>query len=229
MTKLQLIGIKFGYLQVLFQDVNKGTKTAWICICRCGNRTSVRGSELTAGKTVSCGCFGKEQTKYINKTHGLSKHPLYVTWGRMISRCYYKKNIGYKWYGGSGVTVCKSWRTNFKKFYDWALLNGYKKGLQLDRFPDKKGNYGPKNCRFATSKQNCRNKTNNVLLSIKGIKRTIAEWAEIKNMYPSTIQERLKLGWSSRDAICTPIRGIKSDGTRRRVINKYKPRKIKHE
>jgi len=72
----------------------------------------------------------------------------------MKQRCYNKNNKNYKWYGAKGVRVCDSWQT-FANFHKWAVNNGYKKGLHLDK--DIKGNgklYSPESCCFVTPKKN---------------------------------------------------------------------------
>jgi hypothetical protein len=62
----------------------------------------------------------------------------------------------YKYYGGKGITVCAVWENDFISFRDWALQNGYTKGLSLDRIDNDKG-YEPDNCRWATKTQQARN------------------------------------------------------------------------
>ena len=67
LTKMNLIGQKFGYLTVVKIDSSKiGNGTYWICKCDCGNTVSVLGSSLKNGNTKSCGCLQKEQTSKQN-------------------------------------------------------------------------------------------------------------------------------------------------------------------
>lgn len=91
----------------------------------------------------------------------------------MMRRCYNKNCVAYKDYGAKGITVCDEWhnRENFKK---WALENGYKKGLRLNRI-DAKENYCPENCNFGN--KNCKNNNS----STQKIKRIIATNKAIKN------------------------------------------------
>ena len=90
------------------------------------------------------------------RTHGLRAHPLCSVWSDMKTRCYNSNQKSYKHYGGRGIIVCEEWTGDFKCFYDWAIKNGYKKGLQIDRI-NNDGNYEPDNCRFVTTAENCRN------------------------------------------------------------------------
>ena len=79
--KTSLIGKKFGRLKVLKRDLDKpighGNPSFWICKCECGNIISVSHSQLTSGKTKSCGCLKsdilrKKNTKDLtNKRFGM--------------------------------------------------------------------------------------------------------------------------------------------------------------
>jgi len=84
-------------------------------------------------------------------------HPLYDIWLHMKQRCYDKNSTRYDYWGGKGITVCDEWRTTPKPFIEWALGNGWRKGLHLDRI-NNEGDYEPSNCRFVTNRENSLNK-----------------------------------------------------------------------
>lgn len=151
-------GDKYGRLTII-QEItphvhpNGQKRRKILCRCECGNETEVILNSLRSGNTTSCGCKNKEGT---HTTHGLTNHPLYKVWKGMKSRCYNSKTKQYGDWGGRGITVCQEWVYDFKSFYDFAMANGWKKGLEIDRI-NNEGNYEPSNCRFVTRQENILN------------------------------------------------------------------------
>lgn len=103
--------------------------------------------------------------KIVNERHGHKGERLYVIWIGMRVRCYSPKRREYKYYGGKGVKICKSWHyySNFRK---WAHDNGYKEDLTIDRI-NSDSDYKPSNCRFITQSENTKNRNNQVWLVCK--------------------------------------------------------------
>lgn len=152
----EMIGHKFGKLTVIAEGPRRHRKSTWVCKCECGNTTGpVYGFSLKNGTVKGCGCL----RGYNNTKHGLCHTRLHSIWTGMKSRCYRPTAGSYEIYGGRGITVCDEWRDNFKMFYDWAIANGYRDDLTLDRI-DPDGNYEPSNCRWATWEQQANNKRN---------------------------------------------------------------------
>ncbi len=83
--------------------------------------------------------------------HGLRDHILYSVWYNIKRRCYNKKNVAYKNYGGRGISICNEWLNDFKAFYDYVseLDNYNKPGYTLDRKNNNKG-YEPDNMKWST-------------------------------------------------------------------------------
>lgn len=132
---------------------SKERKKYVLCRCDCGNTKEVMVRSLIDKNTKSCGCIFIETVS----THRLYKNPLYSVWSAMRERCSNSAISMYYLYGGRGITVCDEWTKDFKPFYDWAMANGWQKGLQLDRI-NNDGNYEPSNCRLVTPKINARNR-----------------------------------------------------------------------
>lgn len=90
-------------------------------------------------------------------TNGKGKNTkLYLVWKSIKNRCLNIKNPDYKNYGDRGISLCSNWLI-FDNFYDWAISNDYKEGLEIDRKDNNKGYY-PENCRFVNRQVNQFNK-----------------------------------------------------------------------
>lgn len=206
-----LTGQRFGKL-VALKIVGKTDKNnkKWLCKCDCGNEVVVRQGCLHAGITKSCGCMRKETLSKIgrkygsNIVHGLHETRLYKTWQNMKNRCRNPRTKQYKDYGGRGIIVCAEWQ-NFQPFYDWAMENGYKDNLTIDRI-NVNGNYEPSNCRWVTMKEQANNTRRNHFITINNETHTIAEWARIYNIKRETIKDRISRGWDEVKAVITPIK-----------------------
>ena len=146
------------------------------------------------------------QGNKLAKKHGLSHTRLHRIWHSMYCRCYYPTTNGYQRYGGRGIKMCDEWIKNPQSFYDWAISNGYKKDLTLDRI-DVNGNYEPSNCRWADIRTQANNKSNVRKYEYNGELHTMTEWSEIMNINYGALWERLNvLGWSIEKALTTPVR-----------------------
>ena len=190
-----LTGRQFGKLKVLEKAYSKALKSGgyeqfYKCQCECGNITIVRGGNLRNGATASCGCGIKEAAT----THGMSKSAIYRTWGNIKDRCNNPNCKNYFNYGGRGIKICDRW-INFENFYeDVSKLPHFgEKGYSLDRI-DNDGDYCPDNVRWATAKEQERNKRNNVIVEYQGQKMTLSEASEKSGVQAATLRRRMNHG-----------------------------------
>ena len=182
----------------------RGTKRQLYAVvgCDCGRRLIVRCSSLPRHEICKA-CASRIQ----NTTHGDSKTPLYRCWYAMRHRCESPDDAAFSDYGGRGITVCQEW-TEFEVFKNWALANGYRSDLQIDRRDNNRG-YSPDNCRFVTSKVNQRNRRNNHLVTAFGETKPVSAWMEdprCKVARELTLRRRFQRGENPELSITTPSR-----------------------
>ena len=200
MKKLDLIGRRFAKLVVLKEHPERGNgHVQWECICDCGTKSIVQGVHLVSGHTQTCGCSRMKHLQTVNVTHGMSKTGLYHIWSSMKSRCYYKKNVSFYRYGRRGISVCREWE-KFENFYEWAINNGYKPGLSIDRI-DNNGNYEPSNCKWSTIIEQANNMSSNKKMEHNGKTKTIAEWCRVYGMKRDFAYRRAKKGLTMTEII----------------------------
>lgn len=170
---IDLKGKRFGKLTVIEKaGTNKHRKLMWKCQCDCGNHSIVVGQDLRRGKTSGCGvCIIGHNVK-----RGLTSSRIYGIWNGMKNRCSNENTSSYYRYGARGITVCDEWLNNFQSFYDWAMENGYRDDLTIDRIDNDNG-YSPDNCRWITMHEQNRNKCNNRKITCRGITKIVADWA----------------------------------------------------
>ncbi len=157
-VSLPLGGQRFGRLIAVRADATS-SRRKWLCRCDCGNEVLVNTTELTAGKTRSCGCLRREQTAKANvsrTSHGLSRTPTYYVWRSMLQRCTNPKVLNWDDYGGRGIKVCQRWMTFENFLADMGERPSPKHSI--DRYPNNDGNYERTNCRWATPKQQAANR-----------------------------------------------------------------------
>lgn len=170
-----------------------------VCQCTCGSDPLViRLDAIRSGRTISCGCFQKEQTF----KHGLSTHPLYHVLRHMKSRCSNSDDPAFKDYGGRGIRVCERWQSIANFVEDMG--DSYQPGLEIERI-DNDGNYEPGNCRWATCKEQANNRRNQVTLTFNGQTKSLAAWSEEIGIPYGTLWTRISVkGWSIDRALTTP-------------------------
>ena len=123
----------------------------------------------------------------------------------MLTRCENPHDASYDNYGGRGITVCEEWHL-FENFMQWALQTGYQDGLTIDRINVDAG-YNPFNCRWATMREQQRNRRNNINITYDGVTRCLSDWAQTLGMQVGTLWARIfHCGWDVQRALTTPVR-----------------------
>lgn len=200
-----LSGSRFFRLTVIRPDGRLHNRPAFLCRCDCGNYVRTIAGELRSGRVQSCGCLHRERARAclakMKTTHGESNTRLYAVWCAMRRRCTDKNCKEYRLYGGRGIAVCAEWAESFEPFRDWALANGYRDNLTIDRI-NVNGDYCPENCRWANGKTQARNRRNNAIMTAHGKTQTMAAWCEELGLSYSIVSQRKhKLNWSDEKAL----------------------------
>jgi hypothetical protein len=178
----------------------------WLCVCDCGTTRRVIRSDLLAGRSRNCGCIRREKARNpVTRNavrHGRTGTPEFTAWIEMRRRCRPSSRVDYPRWGGRGIQVCERWQL-FENFY--ADMGDRPDGCTLDRI-DNSGHYEPGNVRWATKREQARNRRTNRFVIVKGEPMTIAEAAERFGVPATTIQSRLRHNWSEEDAALRPVR-----------------------
>lgn len=203
-----LTGVRFGRLECLKVVGREASSrcVVWLCRCDCGAMVAVRSTSLLTGNTKSCGCLQREKAR--SQAASRAKHNgcgtrLYRIWKHMKERCQNPNNKDYSNYGGRGIYVCDEW-LDFAKFRDWALANGYRDDLTIERI-DVNGPYAPSNCIWIPKAAQNRNTRATRRVTFAGRTLTLREWAEATGIPWNTLRNRLAKGWPFERAITEPI------------------------
>lgn len=140
----------------------------------------------------------------MSKRHLESHTPLHDIWCGINKRCRHHPR-----YAGRDISTCDEWSV-YENFRDWALANGYKPGLTIERI-DVDGNYCSENCKWIPLAEQARNRTTTRWVDYDGRKMSLAEAAELTGLPYKEVHLRIKNGWSEYDALHTPIQSQKSE------------------
>ena len=199
---VNLSGQRFGRWLVVKEFPRIGQCRQWLCKCDCGTESRIYHTNLTCGKSKSCGCLSRDLASTRNRTHGMRHTRIYNVWYSMIRRCEDETDSHYDDYGGRGIKVCERWH-DFSAFWE-DIKDIYKPDLTIDR-KDNNGNYEPGNIRFADRKTQSNNRRSNLNVTINGVTMNIMQWAEKTGIDATVIYARIDLGWDLLRAVVTPV------------------------
>lgn len=215
-----LTGFMFGKLTVLRRDVSSHKKVVkWICRCECGTERSIWRSDLKSGSTKSCGCMALELSKITKMTRKAESPAKPIRerkiWRGMKDRCQNPGNSLYARYGARGISVSEEWQ-DFENFF---MDMGFRPSPlhSLDRIDNSLG-YSKENCRWATSKQQNRNRRSNKIIDTPRGPMVLAEAAEAFGVNEDALAKRIKKGLTG-DELFKPICVVKSMAAKGQKMN----------
>ena len=130
--------------------------------------------------------------------HGKSNTPEYFAWSAMVQCCTNPNNPQYKNYGGRDIKIDNRWMSfdNFVKDVGKRPTPRH----EIDRI-DNDGSYEPSNVHWATRKEQCNNLRKSVFIEYNGARLTVSQWADKLNIKRTTLDARLRRGWSVERAL----------------------------
>lgn len=205
MARQIMPGDQFGMLTVLGRDMfdyvrpyDQAHIPMYVCKCSCPNETivSVRRDQLLdpIHGTKSCGCLAKVS----GYKHGLNNTRLQGILDGMKKRCYNTSSDTHYTYKDHNIEICPEWmdhENGLKNFTDWAMANGYRDDLTIDR-KDNNGPYSPDNCRWVTPYVQSNNMSSNVFYTYNGTTFTRKCWHYALGISYDVMCNRAKAGYS---------------------------------
>lgn len=120
----------------------------------------------------------------------------------MIDRCTKPNHPSYGDYGGRGIVVCRRWLESAQAFID--DMGPRPPGGTLERMDNAKG-YGPENCRWATRAEQVRNRRNNIVVIVDGLRMVLMDACALRGVNYDTIWNRIRKGMDPLQALAKPV------------------------
>lgn len=175
------------------------------CRCDCGNERDVAKAKLASGASKSCGCLQRELARDSHTVHGGDGTPERIAHRNLIVRCTNPRSPSYPRYGGRGITVCERWLKGDGERHPFECFLADmgprpSPDHSVDRV-DVNGDYEPSNCRWATTKEQARNRRSNRLVEVGARRMSVAEACDVLGIRYATMNDRLQSGWAFDDAV----------------------------
>lgn len=185
MTVKLKTGHRYGYLTLLREVEAKWIYRQIECRCDCWVIKVYKLHNVRHWRTTSCGCYRDSQLRKNLTTHGMTNSRIYKIYQWIKQRCSNSKGKSYTYYGRKGI-ICE-WKS-FKDFYI-DMWPTYQAWLSIDRI-DNNWNYCKDNCRWATTIEQARNKSNNRMYNWV----SIAEFCELYHLDYTNTYARIRSG-----------------------------------
>jgi hypothetical protein len=203
-----LTGRVFGLWTVEgFDSLNERGKAMFRCVCWCGKTGVIDGASLSRWHSRSCGCLRDKIVSQANTKHGKWGTDIYNIYHGIKKRTESPDHIDYPRYGGTGIGLSKEWSDSFDTFASDMGPRPSKKHT-VDRSNNLLG-YSKENCRWATYKEQARNRRSNRNLTYRGETLSLAAWAERYGMDDQVLGRRLKKGWPLEKSLLAVVRCYK--------------------
>jgi hypothetical protein len=211
-----LTGQRFGGWTVIRRAERR---LYWVCQCDCGVLAERQQGNLKRSYTKwGCRACYKANAPPPGLVHGQRRTRLYGIWQKMLGRCRTPTDHAYKNYGGRGIAVAELWQNSFLAFRSWALENGYRDNLEIDRRDNNRG-YEPSNCRWVDDKTQSRNRRVTIRVVVDGAEITLAQLADVSGVPYRVLHKRVRrLGWPADVAARTPVGTVQGAGGKHRAI-----------
>ena len=142
-------------------------------------------------------------------TKRVSKTVLYTYWIVLRQKTTNRDYTAYHLFGAKGLGLCKAWVYNYLAFREWALRNGYRDGMKINR-NDARLPYTPENTSIGDPATMVRIHHNPKWVTKEGV-----AWVRIARengiAKPTFVNRVRNLKWPPKDAATLPV------GTRRAI------------
>jgi hypothetical protein len=190
---IDVTGERYGRLVAVERLSVVGKRSPWRFRCDCGVDAVYPLDRVRQGIAKSCGCLRKDITRARSLTHGhrvgRKTTRTRKAYEHAKGRCFNQNDPKYPQYGGRGITMCREWADDFLSFL--RDMGECPEGLTLDRI-NVHGHYEPGNCRWATSRQQARTRTDNVLVEHGGMTYVLKDFAALMGVGYKALHTRVR-------------------------------------
>jgi hypothetical protein len=175
-----LTGRQFGHLTAIKRVGTRRGYALWLCDCICGRQIERDGTTLQRRKSQSCGCAQNIIHGEARQTQRTSE---YRAWKGIRQRCLNPNTTGSHNYGGRGITICNRWRfgEGGKTGYECFIADMGRKPSpdhSIERINNDLG-YFPGNCKWATTREQAKNRRRRGASFVIGVERVSREEAAV--------------------------------------------------